>query len=89
MQFTRNHQIGTTTALPLLIAALVATLVFLSTVTSGPAAAQTPPTNPPVYRAALVALYNATADSWWEVRRVYGEGATLLFSEVYGHRSAR
>ena len=64
MQFTRNHQIGTKTTLTLFIAALAATLLILSTATSAPAAAQTP-SNPPVDRAALVALYNATDGENW------------------------
>ncbi len=65
MQFTRSRHIGAKTAIILLIAALVATLIFLATATSGPAAAQTQQPNPPVDRAALVALYNAAnGDNW-------------------------
>lgn len=49
MQFTRSRHIGTKTAIILTIAALVATLIFLATVTSDPAAAQTSTSTSIVY----------------------------------------
>ena len=83
MQFTRNHQIDTKNELTLLTAALVATLLFLSTAPSEPAAAQTPPTNPPVDRAALVALYNsADGENWRDNTNWLNDGVPL--NEWYG-----
>ena len=83
MQFARSHQTDTKTALPLLVAALVATLLFLSTTTSEPVAAQTPQPNPPVDRAALVALYNATDGENWNDNTNWLDDDVPL-SEWYG-----
>ncbi len=82
MQFTRSRHIGTKTGLILLVAALVATLLFF-TATSEPAAAQTPQPNPSVDRAALVALYNAAnGENWRDNTNWLNDDVPL--SEWYG-----
>ena len=83
MQFTRSRHMGAKAAIILLVAALVAGFLLLSAAPSGPAAAQTSQPDPPVDRAALVALYNAAnGDNWQDSTNWLSDDVPL--GEWYG-----